>query len=95
MSNMRHRRIGDGTGAISKRIQDPVKPEQEKEMDKMDKRDNDFRALVRRMREAQREYFKTRNSGWLRLSKDLERQVDEVLKGDTAADAGDLFRGGV
>ena len=28
---------GDGTGAISKRIQDSVKPEQEKEMGKMDR----------------------------------------------------------
>ena len=61
----------------------------------MEKRDDKFRDLVRRMRQAQKEYFKSRNSGWLRLSKDLERQVDEVLKGDTAADAGNLFRGGV
>lgn len=58
----------------------------------MDKRDNDFRALVRRMREAQCEYFKTRNSGWLRLSKDLERQVDDALGGGPEA-SGDLFGG--
>lgn len=42
--------------------------------------DSQFRDLVRRMRQAQREYFKTRNSGWLRLSKDLEKQVDQELK---------------
>lgn len=58
----------------------------------MEKRDDKFRALVRRMREAQREYFRTRNSGWLRLSKDLERQVDDALGGETEA-SGDLFGG--
>ncbi len=42
--------------------------------------DHQFRDLVRRMRQAQKEYFRTRNSGWLRLSKDLEKQVDEELK---------------
>lgn len=42
--------------------------------------DSQFRDLVRRMRQAQREYFKTRNSGWLQLSKDLEKQVDQELK---------------
>lgn len=39
-----------------------------------------LRDLDRKMRQAQREYFKTRNSGWLRLSKDLEKQVDQELK---------------
>lgn len=58
----------------------------------MEKRDDKFRALVRRMREAQREYFRTRNSGWLRLSKDLERQVDDALGGEHEA-SGDLFGG--
>ena len=61
--------------------------------DFMDKRDNDFRALVRRMRQAQKEYFKTRNSGWLRLSKDLEKKVDDALSVGGEA-TGDLFGGG-
>ena len=58
----------------------------------MEKRDDKFRALVRRMREAQREYFRTRNSGWLKLSKDLEKQVDDALGGEPEA-SGDLFGG--
>lgn len=62
-------------------------------MNFMDKRDNDFRALVRRMRQAQKEYFKTRNSGWLRLSKDLEKKVDDALSVGGEA-TGDLFGGG-
>lgn len=62
-------------------------------MDKMDKRDNDFRALVRRMREAQREYYKTGNSGWLRLSKELERKVDDALSAGGES-TGDLLGGG-
>ena len=52
--------------------------------------DDGFRALVARMRQAQREYFKTRNASWLRLSKDLERQVDARLAGDTSSE-GTLF----
>lgn len=44
--------------------------------------DNQFRDLVRRMREAQREYFKTRSHFVLQRSKELERQVDAELKAD-------------
>lgn len=41
-----------------------------------------FRDLVRRMRDAQKEYFKTRDKDVLRKSKDLERQVDLALQED-------------
>ena len=41
-----------------------------------------FRDLVRRMRDAQKEYFKTRDKDVLRKSKDLERQVDLELQSD-------------
>lgn len=54
--------------------------------------DHQFRDLVRKMRQAQKEYFRTRNSGWLRLSKDLERKVDDALGGEPEA-SGDLFGG--
>ena len=43
---------------------------------------NQFRDLVRRMREAQREYFKTRSHFVLQRSKELERQVDAELRAD-------------
>ena len=44
--------------------------------------DNQFRDLVRRMREAQREYFKTRSHFVLQRSKELEKAVDAELKTD-------------
>ena len=43
---------------------------------------NQFRDLVRDMRAAQREYFKTRSHFVLQRSKQLERQVDAELKAD-------------
>lgn len=39
----------------------------------------DFADLVKKMRGAQKEYFKTRSSDSLQRSKDYERKVDEVL----------------
>lgn len=39
----------------------------------------EFRALVRRMRQAQRDYFKSRSIEKLRESKELERTVDAAL----------------
>lgn len=39
-----------------------------------------FFDLVATMRNAQREYFRTRDKEWLLKSKDLERQVDEEIK---------------
>lgn len=44
---------------------------------------NEFVKLVAQMREAQRNYFKTRNSAWLEKSKMLERQVDNQIKAMT------------
>jgi hypothetical protein len=41
---------------------------------------DEFIALVRQMREAQRSYFKTRSAEWLSESKRLERKVDEAIK---------------
>jgi len=41
--------------------------------------DKDFRALVARMRQAQKNYFKTRDRDFLNLSKELERLVDIEL----------------
>ena len=43
---------------------------------------NQFRELVREMRAAQREYFKTRSHFALQRSKELERQVDAELSTD-------------
>ena len=40
----------------------------------------EFAELVEKMREAQKEYFKTRTSEALRISKQYEKQVDEQLK---------------
>lgn len=40
----------------------------------------EFVALVRRMRDAQKAYFKTRNSTALELSKSLEREVDKRIE---------------
>lgn len=39
-----------------------------------------FRELVRRMRDAQKAYFRERNKEALVASKQLEKQVDEWLK---------------
>lgn len=39
----------------------------------------DFADLVKEMRDAQKEYFKTRSSDSLRRSKDYEKKVDEIL----------------
>lgn len=44
--------------------------------------DNQFRDLVRRMREAQREYFRTRSHFVLQRCKELEKGVDAELKTD-------------
>lgn len=41
--------------------------------------DRQFRDLVRRMRETQDSYFKTRDSIMLRAAKDYERRVDAEL----------------
>ena len=43
---------------------------------------NQFRDLVRDMRAAQREYFRSRSHFVLQRSKELERQVDAELKAD-------------
>jgi hypothetical protein len=40
----------------------------------------EFVELVRQMREAQRQYFKTRHTDALNRSKDLERRVDMWIK---------------
>lgn len=40
---------------------------------------NEFIELVREMRNAQKEYFKTRDRGVLLKSKELERKVDSFL----------------
>ena len=41
----------------------------------------EFYSLVREMRNAQREYFRTRSKDSLMKSKALEKQVDEALSG--------------
>lgn len=51
--------------------------------------DTEFRALVRRMRTAQRQYFQSRSPEALAESKALEAQVDKVLSGQLS-----LFGGG-
>lgn len=40
----------------------------------------EFYALVERMRNAQKEYFRTRDKGVLSMSKQLEREVDIEIK---------------
>lgn len=40
----------------------------------------EFYALVERMRNAQKEYFRTRDKSALSASKQLEREVDEAIK---------------
>lgn len=42
-------------------------------------KDKDFRDLVRKMREAQKNYFRTRHKGYLDYSRKLEKQVDAEL----------------
>lgn len=46
----------------------------------------DFIALVKRMRKAQRDYFRTRDRAVLDLAQRLERAVDEAL-----SEQGSLF----
>lgn len=41
--------------------------------------DTEFLTLVRAMREAQKNYFATRNTTYLKQSKELEKQVDDIL----------------
>lgn len=41
---------------------------------------NEFIELVREMRNAQKEYFKTRDKNILQKSKELERKVDALLQ---------------
>ncbi len=42
-------------------------------------KEKDFRDLVRKMREAQKNYFRTRHKGYLDYSRKLEKQVDAEL----------------
>lgn len=41
---------------------------------------NDFEKLVKRMRDMQKQYFRTRDANTLRESKSLEREVDRMLE---------------
>lgn len=41
--------------------------------------DHDFRALVKLLRQKQKEYFRTRDQAILNQCRDLERRVDEAL----------------
>ena len=43
-------------------------------------RDDEFRVLVAQMRAAQKAYFRERSQDDLKLSKQLERAVDDELK---------------
>ena len=40
---------------------------------------NEFVEKVAAMREAQRQYFKTKSPDWLNKAKSLEREVDKIL----------------
>ena len=40
----------------------------------------EFADIVQKMREAQKQYFKTNSSEWLDKSKALEKQVDTILE---------------
>ena len=40
----------------------------------------EFADLIKAMRDAQKEYFKTRSTAALNKSKELEKQVDTILK---------------
>lgn len=51
----------------------------------------EFVALVRSMREAQRDYFKTRSGEALSRSKELERKVDAALRAAAEAEKPNLF----
>ena len=44
--------------------------------------EKDFRDLVRKMRQAQRDYFRTRQKGYLDISRHYEKQVDAELAQD-------------
>lgn len=48
--------------------------------------EREFRDLVRRMREAQREFFKTRSHLYLERAKALEKEIDRDLQADAPAD---------
>lgn len=50
---------------------------------------NNFTALVRNMRQAQKDYFRTRQPGFLQLSRNYEKQVDAALA--SAQDGPGLF----
>ena len=43
---------------------------------------DEFMRIVLKMRNAQRNYFKTRDHEWLSIAKETEKQVDQVLKMD-------------
>ena len=51
-----------------------------------------FVECVAAMRNAQRQYFKTRSSDWLEKSKELERNIDRMIA-DFRDPQGDLFKG--
>lgn len=55
-----------------------------KAMTESSKQDHEsyFTVLVRQMREAQKNYFRTRSYESLKQSKELESQVDSVLAGE-------------
>ena len=53
--------------------------------------DDDFIALVRRMRAKQAEYFRTRDATVLREAKGLERRVDDWLTRDADKGKPSLF----
>jgi hypothetical protein len=44
--------------------------------------EEDFKKLVQKMREAQKNYFRTRSYESLKQSKELESQVDSILAGE-------------
>ena len=54
--------------------------------------EDDFRALVRRMRELQVKYFRTRDATAIRECRDLERRVDAALE-PPDEETVDLFAG--
>jgi hypothetical protein len=47
--------------------------------------------LVKRMREAQARYFRTRDTAALAESKDLERRIDEAVRGVLSPEPPGLF----
>lgn len=53
----------------------------------------EFKELVRRMRECQKNYFRTRTTEALRESKSLERQVDEALSFKPSKNSPSMFGG--